>query len=58
MDAATGIVDDQAPLVRALIALTVVTGLVDAISFLGLGHVFDAQRRQSHVLQHIDLADP
>jgi uncharacterized membrane protein YoaK (UPF0700 family) len=42
MDAATGIVDDQAPLVRALIGLTVVTGLVAAISFLGLGHTFTA----------------
>jgi uncharacterized membrane protein YoaK (UPF0700 family) len=42
MDAATGIVDDQTPLVRALIGLTVVTGLVDAISFLGLGHIFTA----------------
>jgi uncharacterized membrane protein YoaK (UPF0700 family) len=37
-----GIVDDQAPLVRVLIGLTVVTGLVDAISFLGLGHIFTA----------------
>src|SRR5882762_8894731 len=34
--------DDQTTLVRALIALTVVTGLVDAISFLGLGHIFTA----------------
>jgi uncharacterized membrane protein YoaK (UPF0700 family) len=42
MDAATGIVDDQTPLVRALLGLTVVTGLVDAISFLGLGHIFTA----------------
>ena len=42
MDAATGILDDQTPLVRALIGLTVVTGLVDAISFLGLGHIFTA----------------
>src|SRR6266853_3279041 len=42
MDAVKGIVDDQAPLVRALIGLTVVTGLVDAISFLGLGHIFTA----------------
>ena len=40
MDAAHGIVDDQTPLVRALRSLTVVTGLVDAISFLGLSHVF------------------
>ena len=42
MDAATGIVDDQTPLARALLGLTVVTGLVDAISFLGLGHIFTA----------------
>ena len=42
MDAASGIADDQTPLVRALIGLTVVTGLVDAISFLGLGHIFTA----------------
>ena len=42
MDAATGMMDDQTPLVRALIGLTVVTGLVDAISFLGLGHIFTA----------------
>jgi uncharacterized membrane protein YoaK (UPF0700 family) len=42
MDAATGIVDDQTPLVRTLIGLTVITGLVDAISFLGLGRIFTA----------------
>jgi hypothetical protein len=42
MDAAKGIGDDQTPLVRALIGLTVMTGLVDAISFLGLGHIFTA----------------
>jgi hypothetical protein len=42
MDASNGIVDDQTPLVRALIGLTVVTGLVDAISVLGLGHIFTA----------------
>jgi uncharacterized membrane protein YoaK (UPF0700 family) len=42
MNAATDIVDDQTPLVRALIGLTVVTGLVDAISFLGLGRIFTA----------------
>ena len=42
MNAATGIVDDQTSLVRALIGLTVVTGLVDAISFLGLGRIFTA----------------
>ncbi len=30
------------PLARALLALTFTTGLVDAVSFLGLGHVFTA----------------
>jgi hypothetical protein len=28
------------PLTRALLVLTFTTGLVDAVSFLGLGHVF------------------
>src|SRR5712672_1693286 len=42
MNAAASIVDDQTPLVRTLIGLTVITGLVDAISFLGLGHIFTA----------------
>jgi uncharacterized membrane protein YoaK (UPF0700 family) len=42
VDAANRITDDQAPLVRVLIGLTVVTGLVDAISFLGLGRIFTA----------------
>ena len=42
MNAAAGIADDQTLLVRALIGLTVVTGLVDAISFLGLGRIFTA----------------
>ena len=30
------------PLARALLVLTFTTGLVDAVSFLGLGHVFTA----------------
>jgi uncharacterized membrane protein YoaK (UPF0700 family) len=33
----------DAHLVRSLLALTVVTGLIDAISFLGLGHIFTAK---------------
>ncbi len=32
----------DALLIRPLLALTVVTGLIDAISFLGLGHIFTA----------------
>ncbi|MFD9392495.1 YoaK family protein [Streptomyces sp. NPDC060000] len=31
-----------APLVPVLLALTVVSGLIDAVSYLGLGHVFTA----------------
>src|SRR2546422_2937822 len=34
--------DKNDPLPFALLALTGVTGLVDAVSFLGLGHVFTA----------------
>lgn len=33
---------DGIPLVRSLLALTFVTGLIDAVSFLGLGHIFTA----------------
>lgn len=33
---------DPLPLLAALMALTVVSGLVDAVSYLGLGHVFTA----------------
>src|ERR1700743_3923862 len=33
---------DRRPTVAALLALTVVTGLVDAVSYLRLGHVFGA----------------
>src|SRR5712671_5503314 len=32
----------QHPLARALLVLTFTTGLVDAVSYLGLGHVFAA----------------
>lgn len=33
---------DDVRLVRSLLVLTVVTGLIDAVSFLGLGHIFTA----------------
>jgi uncharacterized membrane protein YoaK (UPF0700 family) len=33
---------DPVPLLAALMSLTVVSGLVDAVSYLGLGHVFTA----------------
>src|SRR6266550_6851227 len=34
--------DTQTPLIASLFGLTLVTGVIDAISFLGLGHVFTA----------------
>src|SRR5882757_8024836 len=37
-----GAVSLRHPLVRALLVLTFTTGLVDAVSYLGLGHVFTA----------------
>ena len=37
-------------LTRALIVLTVVTGLVDAVGYLGLGHVFMANMTGNVVL--------
>jgi uncharacterized membrane protein YoaK (UPF0700 family) len=34
--------DDQKTLINSLFGLTLVTGVIDAVSFLGLGHVFTA----------------
>jgi len=42
MDARSTTASDDVRLVRSLLALTVVTGLIDAVSFLGLGHIFTA----------------
>ncbi|MDH6121388.1 uncharacterized membrane protein YoaK (UPF0700 family) [Kitasatospora sp. GAS204A] len=39
---AAGQIRDRHPLALALFALTVVSGLIDAVSYLGLGHVFTA----------------
>jgi uncharacterized membrane protein YoaK (UPF0700 family) len=44
------------PLARALIALTFTTGLVDAVSYLGLGHVFTANMTGNVVLLGFGLA--
>jgi uncharacterized membrane protein YoaK (UPF0700 family) len=46
----------QGPLPALLIALTVVTGLVDAFSFLGLGHVFVANMTGNVVFIGLGLA--
>jgi uncharacterized membrane protein YoaK (UPF0700 family) len=44
------------PLNRALLALTFTTGLVDAASFLGLGHVFTANMTGNIVLLGFGIA--
>ena len=44
------------PLARALLILTVSTGLIDAVSYLGLGHVFTANMTGNIVLLGFGLA--
>lgn len=44
------------PLVRALLVLTFTTGLVDASSYLGLGHVFTANQTGNAVLLALGIA--
>jgi uncharacterized membrane protein YoaK (UPF0700 family) len=44
------------PLVVSLAALTVVSGIVDAVSFLGLGHVFTANMTGNVVLVGFGIA--
>ncbi len=44
------------PLARALVVLTFTTGLVDAVSYLGLGHVFTANMTGNIVLLGFGLA--
>lgn len=44
------------PLTRALLVLTFTTGLVDAVSYLGLGHVFTANMTGNIVLLGLGLA--
>lgn len=44
------------PLTRALLALTFTTGLVDGVSYLGLGHVFTANMTGNVVLLGFGLA--
>jgi uncharacterized membrane protein YoaK (UPF0700 family) len=48
--AASSSLAENDPLAFALLALTGVTGLVDAVSFLGLGHVFTANMTGNVVL--------
>ena len=49
-------VDLNAPLPRALLALTFSTGLIDAASFLGLGRVFSANMTGNVVLLGFGIA--
>src|SRR5256885_7491834 len=44
------------PLARALLALTFTTGLVDAVSYLGLGRVFTANMTGNVVLLEFGIA--
>jgi uncharacterized membrane protein YoaK (UPF0700 family) len=46
----------QDPLTRAMLVLTFTTGLVDAVSFLGLGHVFTANMTGNVVLLGFGVA--
>ena len=44
------------PLTRTLLALTFTTGLVDGVSYLGLGHVFTANMTGNIVLLGFGIA--
>ncbi|WP_233289282.1 YoaK family protein, partial [Kitasatospora sp. MBT63] len=49
-------VHDRHPLALALFALTAVSGLIDAVSYLGLGHVFTANMTGNVVVIAFALA--
>src|SRR5262245_34614539 len=46
----------RAPLTRSLLVLTFVTGIVDAASFLGLGHVFVAMQTGNVIFAGLGIA--
>jgi uncharacterized membrane protein YoaK (UPF0700 family) len=52
----TAAADLRHPLSRALLALTFTTGVVDAVSYLGLGHVFAANMTGNIVLLGFGIA--
>ena len=56
MSAATSTASLRHPLPRALLILTFTTGIVDAVSFLGLGHVFTANMTGNVVLLGFGIA--
>ncbi|GAA3004542.1 YoaK family protein [Kitasatospora sp. NPDC127116] len=49
-------IHDRHPLALALFALTLVSGLIDAVSYLGLGHVFTANMTGNVVVVAFALA--
>jgi uncharacterized membrane protein YoaK (UPF0700 family) len=51
-----GVASVRHPLTRALIALTFTTGLIDAVSYLALGHVFTANMTGNIVLLGFGIA--
>src|SRR5438270_12530459 len=51
-----GVASVRHPLTRALLALTFTTGLVDAVSYLALGHVFAANMTGNIVLLGFGVA--
>src|SRR5437763_7805131 len=51
-----GVASVRHPLSRALLALTFTTGLVDAVSYLGLGRVFTANMTGNVVLLGFGIA--
>jgi uncharacterized membrane protein YoaK (UPF0700 family) len=56
MTAVTPVASLRHPLPRALLVLTFTTGIVDAVSFLGLGHVFTANMTGNVVLLGFGIA--
>jgi uncharacterized membrane protein YoaK (UPF0700 family) len=52
----SGVASMRHPLSRALLVLTVATGLIDAVSYLGLGHVFTANVTGNVVLLAFGIA--
>jgi uncharacterized membrane protein YoaK (UPF0700 family) len=51
-----GVASVRHPLTRSLLVLTFTTGIIDAVSFLGLGHVFTANMTGNVVLLGFGLA--
>src|SRR5579862_913637 len=56
MTAAAEVSSLRHPLPRALLVLTFTTGIVDAVSYLGLGHVFTANMTGNVVLLGFGIA--